>query len=358
MIRPLSALFGLFSRDLGIDLGTANTLVYVRGKGIVISEPSVVAVDKKTRRVLAVGVEAKAMVGKTPDTIVAVRPLKDGVIADFDTVEIMLHYFIRKVHAQQLLTPHPRVVIGIPSGVTEVEKRAAKDAALSAGAREAYTIEEPMAAAIGAGLPINEPVGSMIVDIGGGTTEVAVISLGGIVVNRSIRVAGDEIDEAIVQWARRDHNLIIGERTAENAKIAAGSAYPLEEERRVVLRGRDVLTGLPKAVEVSSVEIREAIAGPVNQIIEAVRSCVEETPPELLADIMERGIVLAGGGALLMGLDKRLQAELRIPVYLADDPLTCVARGTGRVAEALHLYQRALQGTQQQRVPAASSSTT
>jgi rod shape-determining protein MreB len=358
MIRPLSALFGLFSRDLGIDLGTANTLVYVRGKGIVISEPSVVAVDKKTRRVLAVGVEAKAMVGKTPDTIVAVRPLKDGVIADFDTVEIMLHYFIRKVHAQQLLTPHPRVVIGIPSGVTEVEKRAAKDAALSAGAREAYTIEEPMAAAIGAGLPINEPVGSMIVDIGGGTTEVAVTSLGGIVVNRSIRVAGDEIDEAIVQWARRDHNLIIGERTAENAKIAAGSAYPLEEERRVVLRGRDVLTGLPKAVEVSSVEIREAIAGPVNQIIEAVRSCVEETPPELLADIMERGIVLAGGGALLMGLDKRLQAELRIPVYLADDPLTCVARGTGRVAEALHLYQRALQGTQQRRVPAPSSSTT
>ncbi len=358
MIRPLSALFGLFSRDLGIDLGTANTLVYVRGKGIVISEPSVVAVDKKTRRVLAVGVEAKAMVGKTPDTIVAVRPLKDGVIADFDTVEIMLHYFIRKVHAQQLLTPHPRVVIGIPSGVTEVEKRAAKDAALSAGAREAYTIEEPMAAAIGAGLAINEPVGSMIVDIGGGTTEVAVISLGGIVVNRSIRVAGDEIDEAIVQWARRDHNLIIGERTAENAKIAAGSAYPLEEERRVILRGRDVLTGLPKAVEVSSVEIREAIAGPVNQIIEAVRSCVEETPPELLADIMERGIVLAGGGALLMGLDKRLQAELRIPVYLADDPLTCVARGTGRVAEALHLYQRALQGTQQRRVPAASSSTT
>jgi rod shape-determining protein MreB len=358
MIRPLSALFGLFSRDLGIDLGTANTLVYVRGKGIVISEPSVVAVDKKTRRVLAVGVEAKAMVGKTPESIVAVRPLKDGVIADFDTVEVMLHYFIRKVHAQQLLTPHPRVVIGIPSGVTEVEKRAAKDAALSAGAREAYTIEEPMAAAIGAGLPINEPVGSMIVDIGGGTTEVAVISLGGIVVNRSIRVAGDEIDEAIVQWARRDHNLIIGERTAENAKIAAGSAFPLEEERRVVLRGRDVLTGLPKAVEVSSVEIREAIAGPVNQIIEAVRSCVEETPPELLADIMERGIVLAGGGALLMGLDKRLQAELRIPVYLADDPLTCVARGTGRVAEALHLYQRALQGTQQRRTAAASTSTT
>ena len=352
MIRPLSALFGLFSRDLGIDLGTANTLVYVRGKGIVISEPSVVAVDKKTRRALAVGVEAKAMVGKTPETIVAVRPLKDGVIADFDTVEMMLHYFIRKVHAQQLITPHPRVVIGIPSGVTEVEKRAAKDAALSAGAREAYTIEEPMAAAIGAGLPINEPVGSMVVDIGGGTTEVAVISLGGIVVNHSIRVAGDEIDEAIVQWARRDHNLVIGERSAENAKIAAGSAYPLEEERRVVLRGRDLLTGLPKMIEVSSVEIRDAIAGPVNQIVELVKTCVEETPPELIADIMERGIVLAGGGALLMGLDKRLMAELRMPVYLADDPLTCVARGTGRVAEALHLYQRALAGSQQRRAPA------
>jgi rod shape-determining protein MreB len=352
MIRPLSALFGLFSRDLGIDLGTANTLVYVRGKGIVISEPSVVAVDKKTRRALAVGVEAKAMVGKTPETIVAVRPLKDGVIADFDTVEMMLHYFIRKVHAQQLITPHPRVVIGIPSGVTEVEKRAAKDAALSAGAREAYTIEEPMAAAIGAGLPINEPVGSMIVDIGGGTTEVAVISLGGIVVNHSIRVAGDEIDEAIVQWARRDHNLVIGERSAENAKIAAGSAYPLDEERRVVLRGRDLLTGLPKMIEVSSVEIRDAIAGPVNQIVELVKTCVEETPPELIADIMERGIVLAGGGALLMGLDKRLMTELRMPVYLADDPLTCVARGTGRVAEALHLYQRALAGSQQRRTPA------
>ena len=222
MIRPLSALFGFFSRDLGIDLGTANTLVYVRGKGIVISEPSVVAIDTKTKRALAVGVEGKAMVGKTPESIIAVRPLKDGVIADFDTVEMMLHYFIRKVHMQRMMAPHPRVVIGIPSGVTEVEKRAAKDAALSAGAREAYTIEEPMAAAIGAGLPINEPIGSMIVDIGGGTTEVAVISLGGIVVNHSIRVAGDEIDDAIIQYARRDHNLVIGERTAENAKIAAG----------------------------------------------------------------------------------------------------------------------------------------
>jgi rod shape-determining protein MreB len=343
LFRPLSKLFGIFSRDLGIDLGTANTLVYVRGKGIVISEPSVVAIDTRTRRAFGVGVEAKAMVGKTPESIVAIRPLKDGVIADFDTVEMMLHYFIRKVHLQRLMAPHPRVVIGIPSGVTEVEKRAAKDAALSAGAREAYTIEEPMAAAIGAGLPINEPVGSMIVDIGGGTTEVAVISLGGIVVNHSIRVAGDEIDDAIIQYARRDHNLVIGERTAENAKIAAGSAYPLEEEIRVTLRGRDLLTGLPKSVEVSSVELRDAISQPVNTIIvEVIKTAIEETPPELVADIMEQGITLAGGGALLLGLDRRLQMELKMPVYRADDPLTCVARGTGRVAEALHLYERAL----------------
>ena len=349
MLRPLNAFFGLFSRDLGIDLGTANTLVYVRGKGIVISEPSVVAVDQRSRRVVAVGAEAKAMVGKTPETIVAVRPLKDGVIADFDTVEAMLHYFIRKVHAQRLIAPHPRVVIGIPSGVTEVEKRAAKDAALSAGAREAYAIEEPMAAAIGAGLPINEPVGSMIVDIGGGTTEVAVISLGDNVVNHSIRVAGDEIDDAIIQYARRDHNLVIGERTAENAKIAAGSAYPLEEEIRVTLRGRDLLTGLPKAVEVSSVELRDAISTPVNTIVELVKTAIEETPPELVADIMENGITLAGGGALLLGLDRRLQHELKMPVRRAEDPLTCVARGTGRVAEALHLYERALAGGQERR---------
>jgi rod shape-determining protein MreB and related proteins len=345
----LSYLTGFGGRDMAVDLGTANTLVYVRGRGIVLSEPSVVAIDQRTGEVHAVGVEAKRMLGRTPGTISAIRPLKDGVIADFDTVELMLHHFIRKVHVQRIMAPHPRVVIGIPSGVTEVEKRAAKDAALSAGAREAYTIEEPMAAAIGAGLPINEPVGSMIVDIGGGTTEVAVISLGGIVVNHSIRVAGDEIDEAIIHYARRDHNLVIGERTAENAKISAGSAYPLEEEKRVTLRGRDLLTGLPKSVEVSSVEIRDAISGPVNTIVEIVKTCVEETPPELVADIMEQGIYLAGGGALLLGLDRRLQAELRMPVRIAEDPLTCVARGTGRVAEALHLYSRALAGGQELR---------
>jgi rod shape-determining protein MreB len=286
------------------------------------------------------------MLGKTPGSIVAVRPLKDGVIADFDTVEMMLNYFIRKVHVHRLIAPHPRVVIGIPSGVSEVEKRAAKDAALFAGAREAYTVEEPMAAAIGAGLPVNEPVGNMVVDIGGGTTEVAVISLGGIVVSHSIRVAGDEIDEAILQYARRDHNLVIGERTAENAKIAAGSAYPLEEEIRVQLRGRDLLTGLPKSVEVSSVELRDAISAPVNTIISLVKSAIEETPPELVADIMERGICLAGGGALLHGLDKRLQHELKMHVWRGSDPLTCVARGTGMIAEELRHYQRVLTGGQ------------
>lgn len=342
MRGPLNAIFGLFSRDLGIDLGTANTLVHVRGKGIVISEPSVVAIDKKSKTVLAVGAEAKAMVGKTPANIIAVRPLKDGVIADFDVVEKMLKYFIGKVHHQMVIAPRPRVVIGIPSGVTEVEKRAAKDAAISAGAREAYTIEEPMAAGIGAGLPVNEAYGSMVVDIGGGTTEVAVICLGGIVVNRSIRTAGDEIDEAVMDYARREHNLLIGERMAENVKIAAGSAYPLDEERRVLLRGRDVVTGLPKEVEVSSVELRDAISGPVSAIVEAVKNTIEETPPELIPDIMEQGITLAGGGALLLNLDRRLAFETKMPVRPADDPLTCVVRGAGRAVESIEHYRTAL----------------
>ncbi|MEI7556288.1 rod shape-determining protein [Candidatus Chlorohelix sp.] len=344
-------LFGLFSRDLGIDLGTANTLVHVRGKGIVISEPSYVAIDKKTKEVKAVGADAKAMAGKTPASIIAIRPLRDGVIADFDVVEQMLHEFIRKVHTQTVVGPRPRVVIGIPSGVTEVEKRAAREASLNAGAREAYVVEEPMAAAIGAGLPVNEPIGSMIVDIGGGTTEVAVISLGGIVINHSLRTAGDEIDEAIIQYARREHNLVIGERTAESAKIACGSAYPLEQELRFTLRGRDVLTGLPKAVELSSVELREAIAGPVNSIVETVKLALEETPPELVADIMERGITLAGGGALLLGLDRRLQMETKMPVYVADDPLTCVVRGTGIMVESLEdeKYRRIIASSQEGR---------
>ncbi|MDP9379211.1 MAG: rod shape-determining protein [Chloroflexota bacterium] len=351
-MTPINSFFGLFSRDLGIDLGTANTLVHCRGKGIVISEPSVVAMDKKSRDVLAVGSEARAMVGKTPANIVAVRPLKDGVIADIDVVEKMLDHFIRKTHNGSIYPSRPRVVVGIPSGVTEVEKRAAKDAAIAAGAREAYTIEEPMAAGIGAGLPVNEPMGSMIVDIGGGTTEVAVLSLGGIVINHSIRVAGDEIDEAIMQFARHEANLLIGERMAEGAKIVAGSAYPLEEERRVTLRGRDVLTGMPKAVEVSSVDLRDAIGGPVDQIVDLVKLAVEETPPELVADIMEFGITLAGGGALLLGLDQRIMRETKMPVQIADDPLTCVARGTGRVVESLHEYHAALRAGQELRRPA------
>jgi len=328
MVNPFNTILGAFSRDLGIDLGTANTLVYARGKGIIISEPSVVAMDRRTKRVMSVGAEAKAMVGKTPANIIAVRPLKDGVIADFDVVEKMLSYFIKKAN-----TPRPRVVVGVPSGVTEVEKRAAKDAAENAGARKAYVVEEPFAAAIGAGLPVGDPVGSMVVDIGGGTTEVAVISLGGTVINRSLRIAGDEIDEAIIHFARREYNLLIGERMAEKAKIAAGSAYPLDEEITVLLRGRDLLTGLPKAVEVSSVELREGIAGPVTSIVEEVRTALEETPPELVADIMEHGIVLAGGGALLHGLDRRIMAETKMPVHIADDPLSCVARGCGRMVE-------------------------
>ncbi|MBC8074699.1 MAG: rod shape-determining protein [Chloroflexales bacterium] len=335
LYNPLNKLFGAFSRDLGIDLGTANTLVHVRGRGIVISEPSVVAIDRKTKKVQAVGAEAKAMVGKTPANIIAIRPLRDGVIADFDVVEKMIGYFIAKAHERSfgLVPPRPRVVVGVPSGVTEVEKRAARDATLNANAREAYVVEEPMAAAIGAGLPVDEPMGSMIVDIGGGTTEVAVISLGGIVINRSLRTAGDEIDEAVVQFARREYNLLIGERMAEKAKIAAGSAYPLDQEITVVLRGRDLLTGLPKMVEVSSVELREGIATPVNNIVLAVRQALEETPPELVADIMEHGITLAGGGSLLHGLDKRIAAETRMPVYIAEDPLSCVARGAGKMVE-------------------------
>ena len=347
MVNPYTMVLGAFSRDLGIDLGTANTLVYARGKGIIISEPSVVAMERRTKQVISVGAEAKAMVGKTPASIIAVRPLKDGVIADFDVVEKMMKHFIDKAR-----TRRPRVVVGVPSGVTEVERRAAKDAAENAGARKAYVVEEPMAAAIGAGLPVGDPVGSMIVDIGGGTTEVAIISLGGIVINHSLRVAGDEIDEAIVQFARREYNLLIGERMAEKAKIAGGSAYPLDEELTVVLRGRDLLTGLPKAVEVSSVELREGIAGPVTSIVEQVRAALEETPPELVADIMEHGIMLCGGGALLHGLDRRIMAETKMPVHIADDPLSCVARGAGRMVEELAtnpVYHRILERTQARR---------
>src|SRR5437870_12895344 len=304
--NPFNSVMGMFSRDIGIDLGTANTLVLVRGKGIVINEPSVVAIDRKTRRVLAVGAEAKRMVGRTPANIVAVRPLKDGVISDFDVTERMLRYFIERVHEQVTIIPRPRIVIGIPSGVTEVERRAVYEAAMNAGAREAHLIEEPMAAAIGAGLPITEPAGCMIVDIGGGTTEVAVISLGGIVVARSIRIAGDEMDTNIAQYTRQRHNLLIGERMSEEVKIAAGNAYyglnGRTPDQRVVVRGRDLVTGLPSELEISGDEIGEAIAVSVNAIVDAVTDTIEETPPELVADMMARGITLAGGGSLLPGL--------------------------------------------------------
>ncbi len=333
---------GLFSRDVGIDLGTANTLVHVRGRGITISEPSVVAKDLRTGAIVAIGAEAKRMVGRTPSSIVAIRPLKDGVISDFDITEQMLRYFIHKVHDRFALFPRPRVVIGIPSGVTEVEKRAVQDAAVSAGARWARLVEEPMAAAIGAGLPVNEPSGSMIVDIGGGTTEVAVTSLGGIVVSRSIRVGGDEMDQDIVAYARREFNLLMGERTAEDIKIAIASAYPLDEEISTFFRGRDLLTGLPRSIEVTSAQLREAIDPSVQQIVDAVKDTIEETPPELVADIMDQGIYVAGGGALLKGLDTRISEATQMAVHIADEPLTCVARGTGKILEELIRYERAL----------------
>lgn len=343
MLKPLSSLLGIFSRDIGIDLGTATTLVTVHGQGIVINEPSVVAIDKKNKKVLAIGAEAKEMVGRTPANIVAIRPLRDGVISDFDITERMLHYFIHKVHERKrLFGPNPRVVVGIPSGVTEVEYRAVKDAALSAGARDAYLVEEPVAAAIGAGLPVSDSVGSMIIDIGGGTTEVAVISLGGIVASRSIRVAGDEMDQEIIQYARQKYNLLIGERMAERTKIAIGSAYPLPQEQTITIRGRNLITGLPEAIEVSSVEIREALTGPINLIVEAVRATIDETPPELVSDLMEQGIALAGGGSLLQGLPERLSDETRMHVYRADDPHTCVVRGAGVIVDDLDRYYKVL----------------
>lgn len=347
MASPLNWFLGLFSLDIGIDLGTANTLVYVRNRGILINEPSVVAIDKKTKRVLAIGSEAKEMVGRTPGHIVAVRPLRDGVISDFDVTEQMLHYFIHKVHERMLLrVPRPRVVVGIPSGVTEVEKRAVYDATISAGAREAYLIEEPMAAAIGSSLPVSEAQGSMIVDIGGGTTEVAVTSLGGIVVARSIRVAGDEMNEDIIDYARQKYNLLIGEQMAERVKVEAGSAYPLEPELTVELRGRNLITGLPESVTVSSVELREAMRGSVAIIVETLRQAIDETPPELIADLMEHGIALAGGGALLKGLAQRLSEETKMRVYVAEDPLSCVARGSGLVLEHFDLLEKTLASMQ------------
>ncbi len=347
--NPLNALLGLLSRDIGIDLGTANTLVLVRGKGIVINEPSVVAMNPKTKRILAVGAEAKRMVGRTPANIVAVRPLKDGVISDFDVTEQMLRYFIEKVHEQYAIIPRPRVVIGISSGVTEVERRAVHDAAINAGAREAWLIEEPMAAAIGAGLPITEPAGCMIIDIGGGTTEVAVISLGGIVASRTIRIAGDEMDQDIVAHMRQRHNLLIGERMAEEVKIAAGAAS--QNGQVVVVRGRDLVSGLPAEVQMSGEEVRDAIAGSVNAIVETVTDTIEETPPELVADLMVRGITLAGGGSLIPGLQELLTERTKMRVEPAEDPLGCVARGTGKVLNELDALRKVLVDTHSRRAP-------
>jgi rod shape-determining protein MreB len=336
----ISGIFGLFSNDIGIDLGTANTLVYVRDHGIVLREPSVVAVRAGTNKVLAVGDEAKRMLGRTPANIVAVRPLKDGVIADFEVTEAMLRHFITKVHSRRtFFRPRPRVVIAVPSGITEVEKRAVKESALHAGAREVHLIEEPMAAAIGCGLPVQDAAGNMIVDIGGGTTEVALISLAGIVFSRSVRVAGDELDEAIMQYMKRAYNLMIGERTAEEIKIKIGSAYPIEKETTMEVKGRDLVAGLPKTIAITSQEVREALLEPISTIVESVRVTLERCPPELSADLVDRGLVLAGGGALLRGLDKLLAEETGLPVHVAEDPLSAVAEGTGRALQEINFLR-------------------
>lgn len=333
-------MFGGFSKDLGIDLGTANTLVYAKGKGVIVREPSVVAIRKDTGEIVAVGNDAKSMIGRTPGNIVAVRPMKDGVIADFDTTATMMKYFIRQaMKNRSIFTRKPNVMVCVPSGITEVEKRAVEDATKQAGAKEAYTIEEPFAAAIGADLPVWEPTGSMVVDIGGGTTEVAIISLGGIVTSQSIRVAGDEMDEAIIQYIKKKYNLMIGERTAEQLKLEIGSACAPEDAEDMDIRGRDLITGLPKTVTVTAEEISEALHDTVTAIVDSVKSTLEKSPPELAADIMDRGIVLTGGGALLRNLDKVLSDETNMPVIVAENPLDCVALGTGRALENLHLFR-------------------
>lgn len=332
----IGGLFGKVSQDIGIDLGTANTLVYVKGKGIVINEPSVVAINKKTGQVLAIGKEAKRMVGKTPGHIVATRPLVDGVISDFEITEQMLRHFINKVSKQTFsLIPRPRVLIGIPSGITEVEKKAVIDAATNAGAREAYLIDEPMAAAIGARLPVTEAAGNMVVDIGGGTSEIAVISLGGVVISRSLRVAGDEMNEDIVRYCRDEFNLLVGEKTAEDVKISIGSAYPLKDSLTLPVRGRDLISGLPKEVIINDEQVRQALSRSIRIIINNIKSVVEDTPPELLADVMQRGIILAGGGSLIRGMDKLVANQTEMPVRMMEDPLTAVVRGTGIVLEDL-----------------------
>ncbi|GAA3408339.1 rod shape-determining protein [Paenibacillus hodogayensis] len=339
-------MLGSFSKDLGIDLGTANTLVYVKGKGIVVREPSVVALRTDTKTIEAVGDAAKKMIGRTPGNIRAVRPMKDGVIADFETTATMINYFLRQAQKQRVLFPRrPNVMVCVPSGITAVEKRAVEDATKQAGAREAYTIEEPFAAAIGADLPVWEPTGSMVVDIGGGTTEIAVISLGGIVTFKSIRVAGDEMDEAIMQYIKKTYNLMIGERTSEQLKLEIGSALPMEKPETIEIRGRDLVSGLPKTMSVTSDEITEALADTVNNIVEGVKATLEKCPPELAADIMDRGIVLTGGGALLRNLDKLLARETGMPVLVADHPLDCVAIGTGRALDNIHLFKSTRSGS-------------
>jgi rod shape-determining protein MreB len=333
--------FDLISSDIGIDLGTANTLVFVRGIGIVLNEPSVVAIEVNTGRVVAVGAAAKEMLGRTPEEIRAVRPLKDGVIADFEITEKLLSDFIRRVVRHRYLMK-PKIVISVPSGITEVEKRAVRDSAENAGAREVYLIQEPMAAAIGVGLPVDAPSGIMVIDVGGGTSEIAVIALSGIVNNKSIRIAGDEMNEAIVLYLKKNYNILIGELTSEEIKIRVGSAFPLDREESMEIKGRDLIAGVPKTMKLSSVQVREALTEPVDAIVEAVRQSLERTPPELSSDILDRGIILTGGGALLRGLDKRLRQETNLPVNVADDPLTCVVRGTGRVLENMAQYSKVL----------------
>lgn len=334
-----SNFLGLFSNDIGIDLGTANTLVFVKDRGIVLREPSVVAVQAGSKRILAVGNEAKRMLGRTPGNIVAIRPMKGGVIADFEITEAMLRYFIKKIHNRRKMV-RPRIIIAVPSDITEVEKRAVKDSATHAGAREVFLIEEPMAAAIGVGLPVQEPAGNMIVDIGGGTTEVALISLAGIVFSRTVRVGGDQMDECIVQYMKRVYNLMIGERTAEEIKISLGSAYPVDEETSIEVKGRDLVAGLPKTLTITSEEIREALQEPVSSIIDAIRVTLERCPPELSADLVDRGMILAGGGALLTGIDKLMAEQTGLPVHLADDPLSAVAEGTGIVLNELNFLRK------------------
>jgi rod shape-determining protein MreB len=334
-----NAFLGLLSNDMAIDLGTANTLVYLNGKGIVLSEPSVVAIEKDTKRILAVGTEAKEMLGRTPGNIIAIRPMKDGVIANFEVTEAMLRYFITKVHNRKTLV-RPRIIICVPTGITQVEMRAVRDSAESAGAREVYLIEEPMAAALGVGLPIHEPSGNMILDVGGGTTEIAVISLSGIVYSKSVRVGGDFMDECIANYIKRKYNLLIGERTAEQIKIQIGSAYPLEEKLSMEVRGRDLVDGIPKTFQITDEEIRNALAEPVSTIVETVKDTLEKTPPELASDIVDKGIVLAGGGSLLRGLDVILREETGLPITVAEDPLTAVVLGTGKCLDEIDLLKK------------------